>query len=79
MNTPKTIADDPQFKDRFAWLPADRLGADQLGSPIKYLDSPVPEPTKAPTVGEHSEAVLSEVLGYSPERIAELRESGVIG
>jgi crotonobetainyl-CoA:carnitine CoA-transferase CaiB-like acyl-CoA transferase len=79
VNTPKTIADDPQFQDRFPWLPASELGADQLPSPVKFLDSPVPRPTKAPTVGQHTDEVLTEVLGYGPERIAELREAGVIG
>ncbi|HEY8545668.1 MAG TPA: CoA transferase, partial [Acidimicrobiales bacterium] len=28
MNTPQTLADDPQFQDRMAWIPKERLGAD---------------------------------------------------
>ena len=31
-----------------------------------------------PEVGEHNQEVLSEILGYSEERISELREKQVI-
>ena len=79
VNTPQTLADDPQFQDRFPWLPVERLGAEQLPSPIKYLDTEVPMPTKAPTVGQHTEDVLREVLGFDDERIGVLRASGAIG
>lgn len=79
VNTPQTIADDPQFQDRFPWIPAERLGCDQLPSPIKYLDVEVPVPTKAPTVGQHTEEVLRDVLGYDEARISALEESGTLG
>ena len=36
-------------------------------------------PTKAPTVGQHTEEVLRDVLGYDDERIAELRAAGALG
>jgi len=79
VNTPQTLADDPQFQDRFPWIPAEVLGCDQLPSPIKFLDVDVPVPTKAPTVGQHSEEILREVLGYDDERIAALRAAGTLG
>jgi len=79
VNTPKTIAEDPQFQARLPWIPASRLGADQLPSPIKFLDVEVPVPTHAPTVGQHTDEVLAEVLGYDDTKIAELRESGALG
>ena len=53
--------------------------ADQLPSPIKYLDIDVPLPTKAPTVGQHTDEVLHEVLGYDDAKVAELRASGALG
>jgi crotonobetainyl-CoA:carnitine CoA-transferase CaiB-like acyl-CoA transferase len=31
-----------------------------------------------PLLGEHSEAVLTEVLGFSPEEIARLKENKII-
>jgi len=43
-----------------------------IGCPIKMSDSPV-EIMPAPLLGEHNSDVLSEVLGYSNERIAELK------
>jgi crotonobetainyl-CoA:carnitine CoA-transferase CaiB-like acyl-CoA transferase len=79
VNTPKTIADDPQFQHRLGFIPAERLGADQLPSPIKFVGEELPLPAKAPTVGQHSEDVLRSLLGYDDERIAALRKAGAIG
>jgi len=79
VNTPQTLADDPQFQDRFPWISAEQLGCDQLPSPIKYLDVELPTPTKAPTVGQDSEEVLREVLGYDEDKIASLRAAGTLG
>jgi crotonobetainyl-CoA:carnitine CoA-transferase CaiB-like acyl-CoA transferase len=79
VNTPKTIADDPQFQDRLPWIPKELVGADQVPSPLKFLDAPIPEPTMAPTVGQHTEEVLRDVLAYDDARIAELRATGALG
>ncbi|MEY2446734.1 MAG: hypothetical protein QOH79_210 [Acidimicrobiaceae bacterium] len=79
VNTPQTLADDPQFQDRFPWLPRDVLGAEQLPSPIKLIDEALPVPSKAPTVGQHTDEVLREVLGYDEDKIASLRASGALG
>jgi crotonobetainyl-CoA:carnitine CoA-transferase CaiB-like acyl-CoA transferase len=79
VNTPQTLADDPQFQDRFPWLPRDVLGAEQLASPIKLIDEALPVPSKAPTVGQHTDEVLREVLGYDEDKIASLRASGALG
>ncbi|MFN8016668.1 MAG: CoA transferase [Acidimicrobiales bacterium] len=79
VNTPQTIADDPQFQARFPWYSVEQLGAEQLPSPIKYLDIEVPVPTKAPTVGQHTDEVLHDLLGYDDAKVAALRESGALG
>ncbi len=79
VNTPKTLADDPQFNARFTWMPKDRLGADQLSTPIKFVGESLPEPAKAPTVGQHTDAVLREVLGWDEERLAVARAAGAFG
>jgi crotonobetainyl-CoA:carnitine CoA-transferase CaiB-like acyl-CoA transferase len=79
VNTPKTLADDPQFQDRFQWLPASQLGADQLPTPLKYLEEELPRPTKAPTVGQHTDSVLRDLLGYDDEALARLKDSGALG
>ena len=78
-NTPKTLADDPQFQDRMPWLPADRVGADQIPNPIKFAGEDHPMLTKAPTVGQHTDDVLRDVLGYDDDRIATLRSDGALG
>jgi crotonobetainyl-CoA:carnitine CoA-transferase CaiB-like acyl-CoA transferase len=79
VNSPKTIADDPQFQHRSPWLPASEHGADQLPFPVKYPGEALPTPGRAPTVGEHNESVLSGLLGYDAGRIAALRKSGALG
>ncbi|HEV3226294.1 MAG TPA: CoA transferase, partial [Acidimicrobiales bacterium] len=79
VNTPQTIADDPQFQDRFPWLPREVLGAEQLPTPIKLIDEQQRVPSKAPTVGQHTDDVLREVLQYDDARIAALRARGALG
>ncbi|MGB5195618.1 MAG: CoA transferase, partial [Candidatus Deferrimicrobium sp.] len=48
----------------------------QLGMPIK-IDGVPEAPRRAPRLGEHDDEILSG-LGYTEERIADLREKGVI-
>jgi crotonobetainyl-CoA:carnitine CoA-transferase CaiB-like acyl-CoA transferase len=79
VNTPKTLLDDPQFADRFPLLPSADMGADQLFTPLHFVGEELPHPTKAPTVGQHTEVVLRSVLGYDDNRIAAARDSGAFG
>jgi len=79
VNTPQTIARDPQFQDRFPWYPHARHGADMLPFPVKFRGEQIPAPTQAPSVGQHTDQVLREVLGYDDARIRELREKGALG
>jgi len=79
VNTPQTIADDPQFRDRLPWLGADRFGADLLPTPIKLVDEELPVLTRAPTAGQHTEEILRQTLGYDDARIDALRASGALG
>jgi crotonobetainyl-CoA:carnitine CoA-transferase CaiB-like acyl-CoA transferase len=79
VNSPKTIANDPQFQHRLPWLPADKHGADMLPFPVKFVGEELPPPSEAPTVGEHTEEVLTKVLGYAKDKIGKLREAGVFG
>ena len=73
------IVEDPHLKYRemLNYLPNKGEGRDELpvpGSPIKYRESEEPEITESPRVGEHTDEVLSEVAGYSEDRIDELAE-----
>jgi len=46
-----------------------------VGMPIKLSDSPA-KIKRSPLLGEHTDEVLKEVLGYEESRIAELRQAG---
>src|SRR6478752_7602085 len=48
---------------------------DLLGSPFHWTGADLPAPTFPPKVGEHTEAVLREVLGLDGDRVAELRRA----
>jgi crotonobetainyl-CoA:carnitine CoA-transferase CaiB-like acyl-CoA transferase len=48
-----------------------------LGLPLRLSEAPVETLRPAPALGEHTEALLSE-LGYPPERIEALRREGVL-
>lgn len=50
----------------------------QVASPIRLSETPVDYRRAPPLLGEHSEAVLQDVLGLSFEKILSLRQSGVI-
>ncbi|MFN8543374.1 MAG: CoA transferase [Candidatus Binatia bacterium] len=79
VNSPKTIAGDPQFRNRFQWYRAATHGADMLPFPLKIAGEDLPEPTLAPTLGQHTDEVLAAVLGYDDARIAALRAAGALG
>jgi crotonobetainyl-CoA:carnitine CoA-transferase CaiB-like acyl-CoA transferase len=79
VNTPQSLLDDPQFQARFDWLPASEVGADQLPSPLKYLEEELPRPAKAPEVGQHNEQVLRDLLGYDDAKLKALRDAGALG
>ena len=79
VNTPRTIADDPQFQHRLPWYGRDDHGAEMLPFPVKFIDEQLPEPARAPTLGQQSDEVLKGVLGYDDEKIARLRSAGALG
>lgn len=79
VNSPRTLLDDPQFRHRFPLFPASELGADELPGPIKFVGEELPRPAKAPEVGQHTEEVLRDLLGWDAERIARARAEGAFG
>ncbi len=78
VNTPKTILRDPQFQHRFPLYSHAEHGADMLPFPVKFLGEELPPPSHAPTVGQHSDEVLRNTLGYDAAKIAALRKAGVV-
>jgi crotonobetainyl-CoA:carnitine CoA-transferase CaiB-like acyl-CoA transferase len=51
---------------------------DLLGSPFHWTGAELPPPTFPPRVGEHTEAVLREVLGLDASQVSNLRQAGVV-
>ena len=47
-----------------------------VGCPIKMSDSPV-EVTRSPLLGEHTDEILKDVLGYSADEVAQFKTEGV--
>jgi len=80
VNDVATALDDPQVHARAGIVETDHptLGAvRQVASPLRLGDETPNH--RAPFRGEHTEAVLAEVCGYSPERVSELAAAGVFG
>jgi formyl-CoA transferase len=77
------LARDPHVRDHHMVLDVERPGGGSpirvAGNPIKLGDAPESGPLRWPTLGEHTDEVLAEDLGMSPEEIAELRDRGVVG
>jgi crotonobetainyl-CoA:carnitine CoA-transferase CaiB-like acyl-CoA transferase len=49
-----------------------------VGSPFRMSETPAAVRTAAPRIGEHSETVLRDLLGYSEETIEELAAGGTV-
>jgi crotonobetainyl-CoA:carnitine CoA-transferase CaiB-like acyl-CoA transferase len=73
-----SLRSDPQLRERIEWLPAATHGADLIRTPIKVGGAALPEPVPAPTMGQDTEPVLMDVLGYSRDRVDALRSKGVV-
>jgi crotonobetainyl-CoA:carnitine CoA-transferase CaiB-like acyl-CoA transferase len=78
-NTAQTVRHDPQFQDRFQWVSYDDAGADMLLFPLHVEGEELPVPAKAPELGEHTDQVLRDVLGYDDAKVASLRDAGALG
>src|SRR5947207_12213181 len=48
-----------------------------VGNPIKLSDSPT-EVTRSPLLGEHTDEILRQVLGFSDSQVAEIHASGAL-
>jgi CoA:oxalate CoA-transferase len=75
------VARNPQLLERDMILPADHPTYNGLlvpGSPLRSAGRQSPLPTRAPALGQHSESVLKNLLGYDQTRMAQLRARGII-
>ncbi len=76
------VFDDPQVKARDMVVRMSHPEAPApialLANPIKYSATPVEYELPPPTLGQHTDAILREMLGLNDDEIAALRKSGVI-
>jgi crotonobetainyl-CoA:carnitine CoA-transferase CaiB-like acyl-CoA transferase len=71
---PQTIARGTKIE-----LPHPKGGkAPLIASPMKFSATPIQYEVPPPTLGQHSDAILSGLLGYSAEKIAELKAAGAL-
>ena len=76
----RDLANDDHVKLREMYVELDHPQRGKwynLGCPIKLSDSPV-EVERSPLLGEHSDEILSEVLGYDGGEIDELKAAGAL-
>jgi formyl-CoA transferase len=79
LDTAEVLA-DPHLRERGTVFDLDhptRGTHAMIGSPLRLSDSPF-EPRPAPLLGEHTEAVLTEIAGYTADQLKRLHEKGVI-
>ena len=72
--------DSPQTRHREMVVEVEHAGLGKIpivSRPFKF-DEAMPPPAAPPVLGQHTDAILRDVLELSPERIAELRAKGVV-
>ena len=76
----KELAEEPSLRETGTIVEIDHPGRGKylsVGCPIKLSDNDVAV-TRSPLLGEHTDEILSSVLGYSAEEIAEIHASGAV-
>jgi formyl-CoA transferase len=76
----KELAEEPSLRESGTIVEVDHPERGpylSVGCPIKMSDSPV-EVERSPLLGEHTEEILGDVLGYSPDEIAQIKQSGAV-
>ena len=77
----KEIAEEPSLRETGTIVEVDhpeRGPYISVGCPVKLSASPAAV-TRAPLLGEHTEEVLSRVLGYRTEEVERIWDSGAVG
>ena len=80
LDTAEVLA-DPHLRERgtvFDLEHPTRGKYSMIGCPVRLSDSPFAA-TPAPLMGEHTDAVLTSLAGYTADEVRQLRSSGVIG
>jgi crotonobetainyl-CoA:carnitine CoA-transferase CaiB-like acyl-CoA transferase len=81
INNLAEVFDDPHVQSRDMVHTWDRPGTGPVklvSSPMKLSATPVRNDVAPPLLGQHTNAVLGELLGYSDEKIQQLRKAQII-
>lgn len=81
INSAADICRDPHIRERgnLARIRDDETGRDLLvQAPIGKFSTITPRLGSGPTLGQHTDALLTKLLGLGPDQIAQLRTDGVI-
>ena len=81
INTVDRVVNDPQVKVREMLVEIEHPVAGKMhvpGVPIKMYKTPGSVDTPAPTLGQHTEEILNELLGLSKEDVDALRAKNVL-
>ena len=81
VNDMQSLFSDPQVRHRgmIVEVPHPTIGTLRLtGVPVRHSETPGTIRRPPPLLGEHTNEVLADVLGYSPERIAALKDRGTV-
>ncbi len=82
INTLAEVFADPQVQARNTVVtmphPASPEGVKVVANPVRLSETPADYRMAAPTLGQHTDEILSQRLGITAERLAELRSKGVI-
>src|ERR1043166_5480039 len=76
----KEIAEEQSLRATGTVVEVDHPGRGKyltVGNPVKMSDS-ITEVKRSPLLGEHTDEILTKVLGYSAKEIAEIKVSGAI-
>ncbi len=83
INTLEQVFADPQVQARGVVVEMPREGAEGgrvkvIANPVRLSETPADYRISPPTLGEHTDEVLADVLGLDATAIAGLRERGVV-
>src|SRR4030088_2629908 len=76
----KEIAEEQSLRDTGTVVEVDHPTRGKyltVGNPVKMPDS-ITEVERSPLLGEHTEEILTKVLGYSAKEVADIKTSGAI-